>query len=266
MVELGTLALDGTRLRANASRHKAMSYGRMVRAEAELETEIAWLRKNINKLLKEAEATDALEDERFGADHRGDELPLELRRREQRLGRIREAKQALEREAQAIVVAEVSNQAADAPLLGDALAQLDENLEAIEAALPEGAALTTDAGYFSKENVKTCEQHGLDPYIATGRFKHQEPQPLASRGPIPKDATPKQRMARKIRTKKGRAIYSRRKVIVEPVFGQIHIVQDGRHLLLRGMSAARAQWRFHCGIHNLLKLHRAGGLALLGTG
>jgi len=65
------------------------------------------------------------------------------------------------------------------------------------------------------------------------------------------------------RAQKGRAIYRRRKTIVEPVFGQIDTVQNGRRLLLRGKRAARAQWRFHCGVHNLLKLHRAGGLALV---
>ena len=95
--------------------------------------------------------------------------------------------------------------------------------------------------------------------------KHSEPQPPAPRGPIPTDATPKQRMARKTRTKKGRAIYSRRKAIVEPVFGQIGTVQDGRRVLIRGKPAARAQWRLECAIHNLLKLHRAGGLAILNT-
>ena len=69
-------------------------------------------------------------------------------------------------------------------------------------------------------------------------------------------------MARKLRTKKGREVYGRRKTIVEPVFGQIDTVQNGRQLLLRGEAAARAQWRFHCAIHNLLKLYRAGGLGL----
>ena len=87
----------------------------------------------------------------------------------------------------------------------------------------------------------------------------------APRGPIPKDATPKQRMARKTRTKKGRKVYSRRKAIVEPVFGQIGTVQDGRRVRIRGKPAARAQWRFTCAIHNLLKLHRAGGLVLVNT-
>jgi hypothetical protein len=167
--------------------------------------------------------------------------------------------------AQVIVVAELSDQAPDAQQLGPAVQQLDANLQAIGAELPEGAVLTADAGYFSEENVETCEQHGLDPYIATGRFKHSEPQPPAPRGPIPKDATAKQRMARKLKTKKGAETYKRRKAVVEPVFGQIGTVQDGRKLPIRGKPAARAQWRFTCAIHNLLKLHRAGGLLLLNT-
>ena len=129
--------------------------------------------------------------------------------------------------------------------------------------LPKRAALTADAGYFSEDNVETTASHGLDPHIATGRFKHTEPQPPAPPGPIPKHATPKQRMARKLRTNKGRTIYAKRKAIVEPVFGQMQTVQDAGRLLLRGEAAARAQWRFHCAIHNLLKLHRAGGLGLV---
>src|SRR6266545_3722037 len=303
LVGLGSLALDGMKLR-----------------------------ENVDALLSDAERIDAEEDERFGAERRGDELPEELARRETRLAKIKEAKEALEREAreaetarraeleregkqpraprdgrdpfapkpsaqrnftdpeskimktadgsyhqcysgqaivdsvaQVIVVAELSDQAADQRQLEPAVEQLDENLEAIGAELPKGAELTADGGYFSEENVESCEQHGLDPYIATGRFKHSEPPAPAPRGPIPKDATPKQRMARKTRTKKGRKIYSRRKAIVEPVFGQIGTVQDGRRVLIRGKPAARAQWRLECAIHNLLKLHRAGGFAILNT-
>jgi Transposase DDE domain len=291
------------------------------------------MRKNVDALLEEAERVDAEEDERFGADRRGDELPEELRRRETRLAKIREAKEALEREAreaetarraeleaqdkkpraprdgrdpfapkpsaqrnftdpeskimktsdgsyhqcysgqtivdsvcQVIVSAELSDQAADQCQLEPTVEQLTENVQAIGAKLPEDAALTADGGYFSEENVNSANEHGLDPYIATGRFDHDEPPPPAPRGPIPKDATPKQRMARKTRTKKGREIYSRRKTIVEPVFGQIGTVQDGRRVLIRGKPAARAQWRFHCAIHNLLKLHRAGSLVLPNTG
>jgi transposase len=113
LVGLGTLALDGTKLRANASRHKAMSYERMVKREGELESEIAALREQVDRLLADAEATDLAEDEAFGVDRRGDELPAELARREERLARIREAKEALEaeaREAETTRRAEMSEQ------------------------------------------------------------------------------------------------------------------------------------------------------------
>src|SRR5450755_1397109 len=222
LVGFGMLALDGTKLRANASRHKAMSYERMVKKETQLEAEIAALRENVDALLADAERTYAEEDERFGADRRGDELPEELQRREQRLAVIREAKEALEDEAfqretarraemaaegkkprrppggrdpfkpkptaqrnftdpeskimktadgsyhqcfngqaivdskaQVIVVAELSDQAPDTQQLAPALDQLDENLDAIDTQLPEGAALIADAGYLSEDNVKT---------------------------------------------------------------------------------------------------------------
>jgi len=332
LVALGSLALDGTKLRANASRHKAMSYERMTKKESEIEAEITALRARARALLSEAEATDEREDELYGVDRRGDELPEELARRESRLARLREAKAELEAEAderersrraeleaegrtpgptkdgrdpfapkpsaqrnftdpdskimkssdgafhqsynaqavvdsanQVIVSADLSSLAPDCPQLEGALEQLDENLAAIDAELPEGAALAADAGYFSEANVTITAAHGLDPHIATGRQKHSDPPPITPRGPIPKDATPKQRMARKLKTKKGRALYGRRKVIVEPVFGQMQTVQDAKRLLIRGEDAARAQWRFHCAVHNLLKLHRAGGLGLIGT-
>ena len=73
-------------------------------------------------------------------------------------------------------------------------------------------------------------------------------------------------MARKLKTRKSRALYARRKAIVEPVFGQMHTVQNTQRLPLRGKQAAHAQWRFQCAVHNLLKLHRNGSLALLSPG
>jgi hypothetical protein len=328
LVALGSLALDGTKLRANASRHKAMSYERMQRKERELEAEIEELERNVRRWFEEADRVDAEEDELYGPDRRGDELPERLRDRQGRLEAIREAKQALEDEAreretarrakleaegrkprpprdgrdpyapkptaqrnftdpeskimktsdgsfhqcfnaqavvdaetQVIVAADVTDQAPDAEQLEPALDQLDENLAAVDAELPEGATLSADAGYFSEHNIKTTIGHGLDPHIATGRFTHGEPPAPSPRGRIPKDATPKQLMARKLKTKSGREVYSRRKTIVEPVFGQMTTTQNARQLLLRGKDAARAQWRFSCGVHNLLKLHRNGGLA-----
>jgi hypothetical protein len=92
LVKLGHVALDGTKILANASKHKAMSYGRMPEAERKLEQEIA-------TLLAEAQRVDAAEDARYGKGTRGDELPAELARRESRLAKIRAAKAALEAEA-----------------------------------------------------------------------------------------------------------------------------------------------------------------------
>lgn len=92
LVKLGHVALDGTKMKANASKHKAMSYGRMTEEEKRLEAEV-------ERLLREAQETDEREDALYGPDRRGDELPEELARRESRLGKIREAKEALERKA-----------------------------------------------------------------------------------------------------------------------------------------------------------------------
>jgi transposase len=106
LVELGHVALDGTKVHANASKHKAMSYGRMPKAEAELQAEVA-------RWLKTAEATDAREDAELGSDRRGDELPAWVADKQQRLERIRAAKAALEAEARA--AAEAKRQAAGPP-------------------------------------------------------------------------------------------------------------------------------------------------------
>jgi transposase len=94
LVQLGHVALDGTKVLANASKHKAMSYARMPEAERKLEQEIA-------VLLAEAQRVDAAEEARYGKGTRGTELPAELARRESRLAKIREAKAALEAEARA---------------------------------------------------------------------------------------------------------------------------------------------------------------------
>lgn len=99
LVKLGHVALDGTKVKANASKHKAMSYGRMLDREAELKREI-------EALLRDAEDTDRREDATYGKGVRGDELPEELRRRESRLIKIQEAKAALEQQARARAAAD----------------------------------------------------------------------------------------------------------------------------------------------------------------
>src|ERR1019366_6188543 len=91
LVKLGQVALDGTKIKANASKHKAMSYERMEKAEKELAAEV-------QALLAEAARVDAEEGGKYGKGKRGDELPKELARRESRLEKIREAMAALEQE------------------------------------------------------------------------------------------------------------------------------------------------------------------------
>ena len=331
MVRLGRVALDGTKLRANASRRKAMSYARMSEKEKILAQEVT-------DLLAEAEAIDKAEDAKYGKDRRGDELPEELRRRETRLAAIREAKQALEEEAreraraaaeekaaergededttaervatavenarvrpkaqrnftdpeskimktsdgafhqcfnaqavvdaahQVIVAADVTDCAAD---VGNLIAMTEQTIANTGHAPRQVLA---DAGYCSEDNLQqgaaVGAQTGTEFFIATGRAKHDDPVPVAPRGPVPSSATAKQRMARKLATKRGRAVYARRKTIVEPVFGQMATLQNAKQLLLRGLDGARGEWLLLAACHNLRKLHGkigTDGLAGLAT-
>jgi transposase len=321
LVALGNVALDGSKIRASASRHRAMSYDRMVRAEGELAVQVA-------ELLADAERTDAAEDAVHG-DRRGDELPAELARREGRLAAIRKAKADLEAEhaakarakaeqaaakrgadeteqagagdeaeaaavvppkaqrsftdpdsrimktsdgsfhycynaqtvvdedSQVIMNTTLVASGADSPELAGALADLAEALRAA-GITGKPKRLLADAGYFSEGNVEAVTDAGIDPLIATGRQKHGERPPAAPRGPIPKGLTPKQRMARKLTTKKGSAHYARRKAIVEPVFGQMKVAQDAGQLRLRGLDNAQGEWTLQAFCHNVRKLRNSG--------
>lgn len=288
LVKLGHVALDGTKVKANASKHKAMSYGRMKQEESRLEEEV-------KRLLKEAEVMDEEEDKRYGKDKRGDELPQGLARREGRLKKIREAKAALEAEAleqarveedkrqrnftdsdsrimlssdksfiqayncqaavdspsQVIIACEATNQASDKPRLKPMVAQVKAN------AGDKPEKLSADAGYFSEENLKLMEREGVEAYIPPDKQRHTESLPPVPRGRIHKGLSLKERMRRKLRTKRGQDIYSKRKVAVEPVFGQIKQARGFRQLLLRGLKKVSAEWRLICLTHNLLKLYAA---------
>jgi transposase len=302
LVKLGHLSLDGTKIKANASRHKAMSYGRMKQDEARLKQEI-------KDLLAKAEASDAEEDGRYGKDSRGDALPKELARRQDRLAKILAAKAALEERArqkqdddkdgpeggpvrvddkaqynftdpqsrimkannkgwdqsgnaqavvdstaQIIVAADVTDQATDVKQVEPMLEQAKQNAGQ-EAEMDK---VSMDAGYFSEANVKWLEEHQIDGYVATGRLKHHEHIAGAPRGRIPRHLSTKQRMARKLRTLKGRATYARRKAIVEPVFGQLKRVMGFGQFLLRGLKQMRGEWRLACLCYNLRRLLGAG--------
>ena len=317
LLKVGRLALDGTKVKANASRHKAMSYDRMTAEEERLQQEI-------DELLKQAQAADEAEDEQHGSDRRGDELPAELARRETRLEKIRQAKAALQEQArlkaadhaakleaegrtpgknpdeavpqpkdqrnftdpeskimktsnkgfdqcgnaqavvnqdQVIVSADVTDQANDSRQVEPMVEQTLENLDAVGVE-DNINAFTADAGYFSEENVTSLQENDRvnEAYIATGRLKHHEQVSSAPHGRPPKDLTAKEKMARKLRTKKGRTEYARRKAIVEPPFGQIKHCRGFRQFLLRGMEQMRGEWKLVCLTHNLLKLFRRSAL------
>lgn len=371
LVKLGHVSLDGTKLDANASKHKAMSYERLQKKEAELALEV-------KVMMAEAEQADDGEDTKYGKDKRGDELPEELRRRENRLEKIKDAKARLEvgaaaarareleqvaqdkekaaheREsskdaqhaedvinkgkgadkkaieardkaekmkklaelraqevalptpdmapynpsefpendvphdaegtakpkaqynftdpdsrimkrdggfrqafngqiavddtAQIIVANGVTNQAADAEHLQPIVGKIKTHLGQMP------AKMSMDAGYYSDSNVTFCGKTGIDVYIATGRAKHGKDSETAL---SVKESEVRVTMRTKVSNPEGKAIYSRRKAIVEPVFGQIMTQQNGRGFLLRGISKVRQEWSLLCMGHNLLKLFTA---------
>jgi hypothetical protein len=343
-----------------------MSHERMLKAEKQLE-------KEINALMRRAEILDAQEDQRYGKGNRGSDLPDELRRRQDRLVRIRQARSEMEAETAAAAARQrleeaeeartkaVEAQEADASAAeqaelnkkavataANAKAAREKAIEAAEQAgveppdleplasdemprrglarmadgtptkksqrnftdpdshlmqtggsylqgyncqlavdsdhqvivavgvsnqppdvghlvpmleriatsaggLPD--VMTLDAGYWSEDNAKTCAVQGIDAYIATGRLPHGQPPP-PKRGPLPKDADAKTRMARKLRSKKGSRIYAQRKAIVEPVNGQIKEARGLRRFLLRGLGKVNGEWHLIAATHNLLKLFR----------
>ena len=291
--KLGRVAIDGSKVKANASKHKAMSYGRMKEKEREL-------REEIRRLLAEADRQDEAEDTRYGKDRTGEELPEELRRRESRLERIRQAKRALQEEARKEAQAEGKEDGKPEDkkqynftdpqsrimkgsegflqgyncqiaveenfqlIVGQAVTQQandKKQLEPMIQAIQEQAGhkpqeVLADSGYGSEDNFKYLARRHIDGYVATERQKHGEQRLVCKRGPLPKGAGPVERMKRKLQTQVGRRIYALRKAIVEPVFGQIKQVRGFRQFLLRGLEKVQREWALVCLTHNILKLHR----------
>jgi len=164
--------------------------------------------------------------------------------------------QVLVDESQLILAADVTQQANDVQQVAPLLGQMKANLQAAEI-VERPKEFVADTGYYSDDNTQCVITHEMVPYIATQRLKHHEELPPVPRGRIPKSLTPKQRMARTLRTKKGRETYKKRKGQVEPVFGQIKQAGGFRQFAMRGLSQMKAEWQLVCLTHNLLKLWRA---------
>jgi transposase len=291
---LGHVALDGTKVKANASKHKAMSYKRMGEKQRQLRAEV-------QELLAKAEATDAAEDAEHGAARGGDDLPAELQRRESRLERIREAKRVLKERAKDEAVAKGQPAESVKPdpkaqynftdpesrimkgpdgfvqaynaqvavddlqfIVGQAVTQETNDKKQL---MPMIATMTqqsgstprvllADAGYCSEENFAAIAATEIDAYISTRKQKHGERPGPCPPGPLPADATRVDRMTRKVLRQEGAAIYARRKAIVEPVIGQIKQARGFRQFLLRGLAKVQGEWSLLCTTHNILKLYR----------
>jgi len=160
---------------------------------------------------------------------------------------------------QIIVACDVTAEANDkqqaepmARLTGAALEQAGIALPTDATGALQKIPATYDSGYYSAGAAATVEQLGFEPYMATERQRHHAPE-TASPALL---ATAKERMAAKVRTPEGKALYTRRKVIVEPVFGQIKEARGFRRFLLRGLDNIRGEWRLVCVTHNLLKIWR----------
>jgi hypothetical protein len=300
LLRLGTVAIDGTKIQANASKHKAMSYGRM-------KDEDERLRSEIRRLTEIARGVDEAEDREFGPDFRGDELPAELQRRKDRKAKIRQAMKELEEEQaladKAAKRGEPSEKTGQVPKLKrkngtppdkaqknftdpesrimvtgrksfeqcyNAQAAVDEKAQIVVAVdvnarasdngelLAMADAVTrnckqkpkrvlADTGYRSEANFLGLEKRGIDGYVALEGGEKL-------RGVTSKALRATQRMLRKLRTKRGRAHYKKRKVIVEPVFGWAKQVMGFRAFLLRGVRKVRGEWNLVCTALNLRRM------------
>ena len=158
-------------------------------------------------------------------------------------------------EHQVIVATRATNVASDKQqavvMIGEAIANTGRVPKEVSA----------DAGYYSAPAVAGLQALGTDPYVAPEKTRHGYKPPPAPRGRIPKALSPRDRMRRKLQTKRGRQRYALRMATVEPVFGQIKQGRGFRQFLLRGLEKVQGEWSLICTGHNLLKLFRFGGPA-----
>ena len=297
LARLGHISLDGTKMRANASRHKATSYGRMLSKEAVLEGELRrWLEEGIRQ--------DQEEDEAYGPDDDGWSLAKEAEIVTRKLAQIKAGKARLEAmfrekavekgndpgraqvperaqtnftdpESRIMKTQEGFQQCYNAQAAVDAesqivvacdvtdqspdVQQLRPMLEAVHRFNGRyPEELTADAGYASEANFQALSEAEVHAVIALRRYHRDEP-PDAD--PAPARSTNRwphrNEMRRRLMTAEGKELYKKRKQTVEPVFGQIKAARGFRQFLRRGQASVRAEWALLCTVHNLLKLHQA---------
>ena len=317
VLKLGNISLDGSKIHADASKSKAISYKRLLKLEEQLSTEVEELlalseQADESELPEEldiaeeialrqyrlanlAQAKAVLEmraEERYQAEKA--EYEAKMREREEKArqsgrkppgrapkpptpgprdkdqynftdpeSRIMKnstnegfdqhynAQLAVEQESFLIVANTLTNHANDQQ---EAIPTLD----AISAELGKPEAGALDNGYFSQSNITEMERRGIEPYIATGREPHHKSWQARFAelpAPPPEDASPKVKMAYKLKTEIGKLIYGLRKCTVEPVIGIVKEIMGFRQFSLRGLAAAAGEWCLVCLAFNLKRLH-----------
>ncbi len=235
-MKLGRVALDGTKMKANASKYKAMSWGRMKQTEQQIADDV---RKAKPRDKDQYNFSDPESRIMKGGDG---------------FLQAYNAQAAVEGVCQLIVGQTVTQAANDKQ-------QLQPLLEAVEQqAGQRPQQVLADSGYCSEQNLQSLEsaaapENKIEAYIATKKDKHGERPPPAKRGPLRRGATRLERMKRKLQTRAGAKVYAQRKGIVEPVFGQIKQGRGMRGFLLRGLEKVRGEWALICLTHNILKMH-----------
>jgi transposase len=316
VLKLGTISLDGSKIHADASKHQAVSYNRLLELEKQLRSEVEELfalseqeqpeipdglvvseeikrRETRLKRLEEAKAVlQARARERTAAEQAEYDAKMEERAEKERKtgrrlgGRLpappvpgpRDGDQYNETSPESRIMkistnagfeqdynVQIAVDQASLLIVGSALSnhpndsqEAEPTLESISPTIgvPEAAAL--DAGYFGEASLSACAKRGIEPYIATGRDPHHPSwqQRFASLpDPPPENASAQVKMAYKLKTALGKAIYGARKCTVEPVIGIIKEVLGFRQFSLRGESAAAGEWCLVCLAFNLKRFH-----------
>jgi len=291
LVKLGHVAMDGTRIRANASKHNGMSYGRMKKAEADLDAEVM-------RWFDEAERQDREEDELYGVDRQGDEMPDWVADKQKRLEKIRQAKAELEAEARAAAEAKPDPKSHKAKPTGTPDEKAQRNFTDSESRIMRTAdgfiqgynaqaavdaahqivvaALVTNSGSDVQEMIPMLDQirknlgrQAQEVSADSGYCSALNLKTLRKRRIRGYVATDRQKqtnvghwvaqMRQRLKKAAHRSRYRYRKQTVEPVFGQIKFARAFRQFLLRGLEKTSAEWSLLCTAHNLLKMAAAAG-------
>jgi len=283
LIEMKQVSIDGSKVLADASKHKAMSYQYMCDREIELQTEIQGLKKARSK----------------GSRAKRNEIEEDLKFKKNRLSHVRKWKQALEDrahqegrqkpepkeqinftdvESRIMRVEKQFEQTYNAQAAVDKRSQIilvqlvtqDHNDKQLLETMLDGIANTiglvpdcalADSGYFSEEQIrKVQEKYKSTKFLVPPDREHGE-RVVATRGRMPKNISAADRMRRALKTKHGRSVYAERKTTVEPVFGQIKESNlNFRQFSYRGLEKVQHEWGLVCIAHNLLKIirHRQG--------